>query len=85
MNDPSFGLLLVPGTNLKRLPSRVTTENEQLKRFNNKHENTYACKIIGSTEQKLKVIEQIERDYNINIKNGINKNSNEIKFSTDFY
>ena len=30
-----FGLLLVPGTNLKRLPSRVTTENEQFQSYLN--------------------------------------------------
>ena len=72
--------------NHSKIINYLKTENEKLKRFNNKNENTYQCKIIGSTEQKLKIIEQIERDYNINIKNGIiNNNSNEIIFNNDFY
>ena len=64
----------------------LKSDIERTKQFNKKTENIYECKIIGTTEQKLKIINQIERDYNINIKNGIiNNNSNEVKFNKDFY
>ena len=64
----------------------LKTDIEKAKQFNKKSEGSYDCKIIGTTEQKLKIINQIERDYNINIKNGIiNNNSNEVKFNKDFY
>ena len=63
----------------------LKTDIEKAKQFNKKSEGSYDCKIIGTTEQKLKIINQIERDYNINIKNGIiNNNSNVVKFK-DFY
>ena len=64
----------------------LKTDIERTKQINKKTENIYECKIIGTTEQKLKIINQIERDYNINIKNGIiNNDSTEIKFNKDFY
>ena len=64
----------------------LKTDNEKLKKNNTKNENSYECKIIGTTEQKLRIIKQIERDYNFNIKNDIiNNHSTEIEFNTDFY
>ena len=73
-------------TNHFKVINYLKTDNERTKQYNKKTENIYQCKIIGTAEQKLKIINQIERDYNINIKNGIiNNNTDEIKFNTDFY
>ena len=64
----------------------LKTDDEQRIQYINKTENSHNCKFIGTQEQKLQIIKQIERDHEINIKNDIiNNNSTEVKFNPDLY
>ena len=64
----------------------LKTDAEQRTHHNQKTDNSYNCKFIGTTEQKQEIIKRIERDHEINIKNDIiNNNTTEIKFNPDLY
>ena len=78
--------MIIKCSNHFKLINYLKTDEERQKNYIKKTENLYDCKIIGSTEQKLKIINQIERDYDINIQNEIiNNNSTEVEFNRDFY
>ena len=64
----------------------LKTKEERDKIFNRKTANTYKCKTADTVEIKYKLLEKLEEDYNINIKDGlINNNDKPIIFNPDLY